>query len=248
MLRTLDNMLGYRLAAADGEIGKVHDFFVDDSLWRLRYLVIDTGSWLNRRRVLVAPAALGTIDGEHRQFCVKLTRDQIAKSPDVDTEKPVSRQEEIGMNAHYGWPAYWAPEAITVPAPPLAAVLRRDAQLAGDPHLRSFREISSYGVNHAGEYIARAQDFVIDDSDWSLTNMVIVLGGWLDSRLVAVPVDSITAVSWTLRMMTVDLPKTTLETLPVFEIHAPVNREARIEYFDYYGRPAPVETPEDPPR
>lgn len=233
--------------ANDGEIGKVHDFFLDDSLWRLRYLVVESGSWLNRRRVLISPAALGSIDGEQREFSVNLTRDQVQRSPDVDMEKPVVRQEEILMNAHYGWPAYWAPEAITLPAPPLAVALRRETDVSGDPHLRSFREISSYDVKHASESLASVRDFVIDDTDWTITTMVGVLGGWLDSRLVGVPADSITRVSWSDRSLTISLSKAELAKLPVFQVTAPVNREAKIMYFDYYGRPVPgVETPVDP--
>jgi hypothetical protein len=94
MQRTLENILGYRLLARDGEIGTVFDFFLDDSVWRLRYLVVETGSWLNRRRVLIAPIALGAIDGVKRAIAVNLTRDQVESSPGLDTDKPVSRQEE----------------------------------------------------------------------------------------------------------------------------------------------------------
>jgi uncharacterized protein YrrD len=235
MMRTLENILGYRLATRDGEIGTVFDFFLDDSLWRLRYLVVETGSWLRRRRVLIAPVALGAIDGVKREFTVSLTRDQVESSPDVDTEQPVSRQEELSMNAHYGWPAAWAPEAAAVAAP-FVALASDKPQDEGDPHLRSFREIVSYRLEHDGEDIAKVQDFVIEDRDWSIKFMVAMTGGWLDSRQVVLPADSVREVSWSRRVLAVSLSKEALSKLPPFDSGEPVNNDERIVYFDYHGK------------
>ena len=33
--------------ATDGEIGKVKEFYFDDQSWTIRYLIVETGSWLN---------------------------------------------------------------------------------------------------------------------------------------------------------------------------------------------------------
>jgi hypothetical protein len=247
MLRTLENILGYRLIAAEGEIGKVHDFFLDDALWRLRYLVVETGNWMQRRRVLIAKPALGSIDGENREFMVQLTREQVQNSPDVDTEKPVSRQQEMLMNDHYGWPAYWAPEALMVLDPiPLGPTI--DDFKEEDPHLRSFRELRSYRLNYGGEPIAKMRDLVIDDGDWSVTQVVASYGGLLDSRLFAVPASSIVKVSWSEGTLTAATSEKDPGKLPIFDPSAPVNRIEKIVYVDYYGRlvgesdPAPLGT------
>ena len=237
MLRTLENMIGYRLVAKDGEIGKVYDFFVDDTVWRLRYLVVETGNWLNRRRILIAPAALGSIDGARREFMVNLTRSQVESGPGIDTDRPVSRQQEMQMNVHYGWPAYWAPEAVVAVPTTLMEFSDDRPRTEGDPHLRSFREIGSYSVIFGGQPVGRAQDFVIEDSTWSLTQMVMQAGGWMGSRLVALPAGSITEISWARRSVTINLSKEALAALPAFDAAAPVNREEAVVYFDYYGRP-----------
>jgi len=59
MLRALTDMVGYRIAAEDGEVGKVRDFYFDDQEWTMRYLVADTGKWLPGRLVLISPVSLG---------------------------------------------------------------------------------------------------------------------------------------------------------------------------------------------
>jgi hypothetical protein len=105
----------------------------------------------------------------------------------------------------------------------------------GDPHLRSFREIASYRIEHNGEDIAKVQDFVIDDGDWSIKLMVAVTGGWLDSRQAALPAGSVDGISWARRTLTVNRSKDDLGKLPLFDAKAPVNQEERIVYFDYHG-------------
>jgi len=51
MLRNIKNLRGYVIRAIDGTIGKVNDFYFDDEDWSIRYLVVDTGSWLSGRKV-----------------------------------------------------------------------------------------------------------------------------------------------------------------------------------------------------
>src|SRR5215469_625662 len=107
MLHSLSWITGASIHAADGGIGSVSDFYFEDSSWTIRYLVVYAGNWLSRRRVLLAVAGVDQIDWEKRDFRVRLTRDQVRHSPDVDTQKPVSRQQEIAMHRYFGWPTYW---------------------------------------------------------------------------------------------------------------------------------------------
>src|SRR5687767_2340606 len=55
MLRNIKDLRGYVIRAIDGTIGKVDDFYFDDEDWGIRYLVVDTGSWLSGRKVLISP-------------------------------------------------------------------------------------------------------------------------------------------------------------------------------------------------
>ena len=58
MQHSLNSLTGYDMGAIDGEIGKVKEFYFDDSTWDIRYLVLQTGSWLFEREVLISPEAL----------------------------------------------------------------------------------------------------------------------------------------------------------------------------------------------
>ena len=101
------SLMGFTLAATDGAIGEVEDCYFDDTHWTVRYVVIDTGGWLSGRRVLISPMAVREVDPTGERVLVALTREQVEGSPDIDTHRPVSRQHEISLLQHYGFPTYW---------------------------------------------------------------------------------------------------------------------------------------------
>jgi uncharacterized protein YrrD len=94
MLREVKRMHGDAIHARDGEIGRVDEILFDDEQWTVRYLIVDTGHWLQGRKVLIAPIALGALEPDRHILNVNLTRDQVEGSPGVDTNEPVSRQWE----------------------------------------------------------------------------------------------------------------------------------------------------------
>ena len=49
MLRHESQVLGYSVHASDGLIGTISDVLFDDATWRVRWLVIDTGTLLTGR-------------------------------------------------------------------------------------------------------------------------------------------------------------------------------------------------------
>ena len=59
---------GYAIAASDGEIGTVSDLLFDDVSWRVRWLVVETGTWLAGRKVLLPASTLGHADAIRREF------------------------------------------------------------------------------------------------------------------------------------------------------------------------------------
>ena len=49
-LRSTHDVSGHNIQAADGEIGHVDDFIIDDETWAIRYLIVDTGNWWLEKR------------------------------------------------------------------------------------------------------------------------------------------------------------------------------------------------------
>src|SRR5262245_59472240 len=101
MLRGISTLRGLTVGAIDGEIGRVYDVYFDARHWTVRYFVVDTGTWLSGQRVLVSPMSLGSAGVVGDQLKVELSKAQIEEAPSWDTDKPVSRQQEIAYARYY---------------------------------------------------------------------------------------------------------------------------------------------------
>ena len=88
MLRSMNDLEGYAIGATDGVIGHVKDLYFDDESWTVRYFVVDAGSWLSSRKVLISPFAFGKPSASEKVLPVSLTREKVKNSPDIDTDKP----------------------------------------------------------------------------------------------------------------------------------------------------------------
>lgn len=94
MLRSSSDLDDCIIHALDGPIGHVKDIYFDDNAWVIRYLIVDTGSWLSSRQVLISPMALAQSNWPDRSLCVSITKERVRHSPSIDTDKPVSRQHD----------------------------------------------------------------------------------------------------------------------------------------------------------
>src|SRR5512138_2669008 len=97
MIHKAKDMQSHQIHATDGEIGKVDELYFDDNAWVVRYMVMDTGTWLERRRVLISPISVRAINWETHEVYVSLTRDQVKNAPNIDMQNPISRQNEMSF-------------------------------------------------------------------------------------------------------------------------------------------------------
>ncbi len=149
---------------------------------------------------------------KHREFSVELTMQQVKDSPDIDTDRPVSRQIETNIYDYYGWSPYWGNglftdsydyigDAVAV-APslgsrqPLASrdlcrpwgSWQREEAIADtersddDPHLRSIETVTGYHIHASDGEIGHIEDFLVDDADWSIHYLVVNTKNWWPGR------------------------------------------------------------------
>jgi hypothetical protein len=254
VLRSFNQIRGYVIHASGGEIGSLHDLYFDDQSTLIRYVVVDTGNWLPGRRVLLAPAVVGGIDAEREEVITGLTRQQVEDSPDVVTDRPVSRQDEVALHTYYGWDPYWVvpPVAGTLapywgtgipPAPEITdgrlaeEAMRERAR--GDPHLHSAHEVTGYHVAATDGEIGHVEDFMIDDLDWAIHLLGIDTRNWLPGRKVVISPAWLRAVDWPNRRIEVDLDRDQIKASPEYDPAITVD-ESYLEQLDaHYGLTRP---------
>jgi sporulation protein YlmC with PRC-barrel domain len=188
MRKKLKDYLGSIMSAVDGEIGKVSDFYFDDNTWSVLYFVVEAGDWLGGRKLLISPQALSKTDRDNVLIPVDLTREKIQTSPEVDTEKPISRQYEMDLYSHFHWSEYWSGGnwpggmgtvgMITTPALPFEEAIHQYVahEEAADYPIRSMNAFVGTPVSATDGHVGDLYDIVVDDRHWTIT-LLLVEGG-----------------------------------------------------------------------
>jgi hypothetical protein len=106
-LHSAQDVRGFYIGAADGEIGHLADFLVEMEPWTIRYLIVDTSNWWAGKQVLVAPGWITDVSWNDSKVYTTLTREAIKSSPEYDPTAPVQRDYESRLYGHYRRPNYW---------------------------------------------------------------------------------------------------------------------------------------------
>lgn len=208
-------------AGDDSQVGEVVDVYFDDQQWVVRYVVVETGHWFDSRQVLVSPSSIDADQPDERRLRVRLTRQQIRDSPDVDTQRPVSRQYEARHAAYYGYPLYWMGGGLwgpgALPFGPGVADTGDDADPArhsADTHLRSCREVVGYHIEAVDGSIGHVDDFVVDRRSWQIRRLAIDTRNWLPGKHVQIDPQAITGIDWSARKVRVKLTREQIRSAP----------------------------------
>jgi uncharacterized protein YrrD len=250
MLHTIKTLDRGRVVATDGEVGGVRDVYFDDEKWVVRYLVVDTGGWLSGRSVLISPYAVRFIDWGTRAVVVNLTRDQVKHSPGIDTDKPVSRQQEEEYHRYYGYPqywpyaTYWAWGAVPLAVPPDPQIQeaaenarRAKADRTGaDAHLRSTEAVLGYVIQTSDGAMGHVADFLFDEETWAVRYLIADTRNWLPGKHVLMAPQWIREVSWAERSFSVDLTRREVEGCPEYDPAHPPSRDYEEALHQHYMR------------
>ena len=230
MLQRLGALKSGTVHALDGEVGTVEDFYFDDERWTVRYVVVSTGRWLAEPHVLLSIISLLNPDWDQKRLPVRLTREQVRRSPDIDTHQPVSRAHEAAILSHYSYPYYWSGPALwgPVPFPAIAAdtatagLLRPPPPAASqyDRRLRSANEVIGYYVHARDGAVGQVSDFLIDPHAWTIEYLLIDGGQWAGARPLVVEPTVIRLISWVDHTVEIALPREALKNNPSPDVAA----------------------------
>jgi hypothetical protein len=256
MLHKTSGLIGSSIRAKDGDIGSVTDLLLDDENWSVRWLVVDTGTWLSGRNVLLPSSHLMRVLPEARSISVDFTREQVKSSPDVDTQRPVSRQMEALMYDHYGSTPYWPigaglaapmagypgyvpPAGYGYVAPAPARVEERaDYQppRSGDPHLRSASEVTGYYIQASDAEVGHVEDFLVDSNDWAVRYLIIDTKNWWPGKHVLVAPSWVEAIDWGGRTIHMSHTRNEIRNAPEYDPTQIIERAYESRLHRHYGR------------
>ena len=253
MLRPASAFKGLAIAATDGDIGSIRDLYFDDHTWTVRSLVVDTGSWLPGRQVLISPLSVrGRSHGD--RVSVDLSRSQVENGPSIDSDKPVDREHEEALARYYDQRFYWegpyrwgllaCPGLPPTPAeaapisPELvpADAAARELAPTGDPTLRSTRDVTGYSIAARDGDVGHVEDFLVDERTWAIRYLVVDTRNWWPGKKVALPPEWITTVSWPDTKVHVDSSREAIKAAPEYDLARPFERDDERRLFEHHGR------------
>jgi hypothetical protein len=261
MLRNMVDLKDYAIHATDGNIGHVKDFYFDDQGWAIRYLVVETGSWLLSRKVLISPIAIGKPNWSEKTLPVSITRGQVENSPDIDTEKPVSRQHESQYLGYYGYPSYWGgyglwgdggypgmmmPGYSGYGTP--AITLPQQAEMNGarseevkrhqndDSHLRSCKAVTGYHIHASDGEIGHVTSMLVDDETWAIRYLIVDTSNWWLGHQVLIAPLWIEEIRWEDNAVSVNLTRQAVKDATPYDMTVELDREEEVNLHRHYER------------
>ena len=242
MLRSLHEMKGYKAKATDEEVGVVDDFCFDDSNWAVLYIVVDIGSWLADRDVLISPAKVALPDRNNRILPISMSSSEVKQAPGVEAEAPVSKQEAINIEQYHVWAPVWSPIGVPIvyggiAAAPMVEEEASKSEQKPNPRLRSEKEVEGYHISAVDGEIGHVEDHIVDTDDWTIRYLIVDTRNWLPGKNVILSPDWVTQVDWEQRRISVNLTREQVRNSPGYDKDAMIDREYEEALYDHYGRP-----------
>ena len=249
MLLAGSALKGYAIEASDGRVGTVTDLLFDDSSWKIRWIVVNTGTWLAARKVLVHPSAVTRPDHERQELSVALSRHQIEESPSIFQDQPVSRQIENSLYDHFGWDPRWGGAnfggggiASPLSAPPYfgTSVLREHENPGliddeGDPHLRSIAEVIGYHILAGDGEAGHIENLLIEDTTWDIRYLIVDTSNWWLGKHVLISPYAVSKISYTDRQIVIDVDRDKIKSSPPWDPIAMIDTYYEKRLHRHYG-------------
>jgi len=258
MLRSMNDLENYSIAATDGNVGEVTDFLFDDEKWVVRYFVVETGSWLSRRKVLLSPIGIQKANLQEKVFPVSITKEQVKNSPKINTDKPVSRQHEIALLGYYGYPYYWGSagfwgngmypyslhpgfaqfpktqEELDSTALALEEA-NRELHQNEDPNLRSCQTIIDYQIHAIDGDIGHVSGLLIEDNTMAVRYFIVDTTNWFGGHKVVISPEWIEEIDWLDNSVTINLTRQQIKEASAYHSSKELKRDHELALFDHYG-------------
>jgi hypothetical protein len=211
--------------------------------------------------VSISPIAIGPPDWTDRVLPVSITKEQVKNSPDIDTQKPVSRQHEIRYLGYYGYPYYWEGAGLWGDGldpsmmmtgfggfPSRPHPIRSEEEMAyaraeaarhqdDDPHLRSCKAVMGYHVQATDGDIGHVEDLLVDEETWAVRYIIVNTSNWwLDHQVLIAP-QWIQGVSWSDSTVAVNLIRQAVKDAPPYDSEILLERNQEMSIHEHYGSP-----------
>jgi hypothetical protein len=219
-LQSAKQFHGFTMQTLDGNAGIIKETLFDEAAWVIRYLVVETGGWLDNNEILIASMSVARLDWDKKTAYVDLSTEQIKESPGLGVTRPVLRASEAEFLDHYGYSHYWNGLSPSLPAASAGDTSRRAAierdleQIASDLH--SSVELIGCAVRTSDGTDGQVEDLQFDEASWDIAFLVIDPHDWSADSSVLVSPTRVEQVNWEQGQVVLTLTRAELERCPKY--------------------------------
>jgi hypothetical protein len=259
MLFALSALIGSPVQATDGPVGSVKDFLFHDQSWKVRWMMVDTGTWLTGRKVLIHPSAIVPLEippkprvpmmstGDTLTVFVRLTKQQIEASPEEREDAPVTERMQDRLYEYYGWDPFWGasyfgadaivPHPSELPVPAEVAAGEAEPPPPGDPHLGSVADVIGYRIHATDGDIGHVENLLADDENWDIRYLIVSTRNWLPGKQVLLAPYAVVDIDWAERRVIVNVTREQVRTAPEWDPLAMENQILEEQLHRHFGWP-----------
>jgi len=245
MLFAASGLRGSTVQATDDRVGTAKDFLFDDQAWQIRWMVVDTGSWLPGRKVLIHASAIQPLhlagpEGSAppmmhslplETLSVRLARQQIEDGPELAEEEPVSAEIELQLYRAFGWNPAWGTTFM-----PAGAIADRPRE-PDEPHLHGIRELDGSRLHATDGEIGHVADIFVDDGAWDIRYLKVATRSWWPGQSVLLAPFAVRHIDWHDRRLELDVSREQVRTSPPWDPMAMIDRMTEQQLHAHYGWP-----------
>jgi hypothetical protein len=149
---------------------------------------------------------------------VSLTRDQIKRHPDIESDPPRShefnkkRGPDAMRSSGAGSAVGTMPDATMLNAMNASPAYSM-SDVETDPHLRSAGDVISYGLSAGGQSVGKIIDFLVDEGSWDVPYAVVKV----EDHEVLLPTSKVRNVGWPDKIVMTMVSPELLKAAPAFE-------------------------------
>ena len=222
MLLSARELTGYTVLARDGRLGTIEDFHFNSRDWVIQYVIVNSLDWPIGRWLLMPPSAVERTDLEASVLLVKVTKGDIKKSSRVDTNDPVSRQQEIGSAHCHKRFTYWdritgseGPDSTPVGVQ-AGKTSESDEVSSAKPKPQSAEEILGFRILARDGEVGRLEDLIVESETWAVNYLLVTTRNSPPGGRALLAPCWITCVARDTFEIRVDLKRDTIRNSPEF--------------------------------
>ena len=235
MLRKIRELGTYRLHATDGDIGHLEQFYFDDRDWKIKYFVVDIGTWLHGKKVLMSPSSIVGVDASTRTINAAFNKQQVKESDDVGMHKPEGLVQHHDYSLYLGLPHYLGMNDSDRRTAPLETGNTSERSFKTyDEHLRSSKLVSRYHVMAVDGEIGQIEDGIVDDQTWTIQYLMSTVRTLWSSKKVLLPTEWVLWINAAESNVYVGLKRNSIATAPGFNPEKPLTHDLEIALHNHY--------------